>query len=39
MRDSARFKNTNNYCEYYKDFGHTTFDCCELKKALNEPAN
>ncbi|KAJ8422673.1 hypothetical protein Cgig2_003217 [Carnegiea gigantea] len=35
----AKFKNKNNYCEYHENYGHTTSEYRELKRALHELAN
>ena len=35
----TEFGNKNKYCQYHEDFGYTTFECCELKKALHELAD
>jgi len=31
----ANFQNKNKYYENHEDFGHTTSECRELKKALH----
>jgi len=35
----ANFRNRSKYCEYHEDFGNTTLECRELKKALHEMAD
>ncbi|KAJ8426573.1 hypothetical protein Cgig2_022310 [Carnegiea gigantea] len=35
----AKFKNKNKYCDYHEDYEHTTFECCELKRALHNLAD
>jgi len=35
----AKFRNKDKYCEYHEDYGCTTFECHELKKALHKLAD
>ena len=36
IETTTKFKNKNKYCKYREDYGHTTFECRKLKKALHE---
>ena len=36
IENPLKLKNKNKYYAYHKDYGHATFECCELKKALHK---